>query len=80
MKVGFAGTPAFAAGLLRALLDANIPVVLSLTQPDRARGRGQKLAGSPVKELAQEREIPIYQPPTLATGDARAPLLALDLD
>jgi len=80
MKVGFAGTPAFAAGLLRALLDANIPVVLSLTQPDRARGRGQKLAGSPVKELAQERAIPVHQPPTLATDDARAPLLALDLD
>jgi len=80
MKVGFAGTPAFAAGLLRALLDADIPVALSLTQPDRARGRGQKLAASPVKELAQERAIPVYQPPTLAPGDARAPLLAYDLD
>ena len=53
MKVGFAGTPAFAAHLLRALVDADIPVALALTQPDRPRGRGQKLAASPVKELAQ---------------------------
>jgi methionyl-tRNA formyltransferase len=80
MKVGFAGTPAFAAGLLRALLDADIPVALSLTQPDRARGRGQRLAASPVKELAQERAIPVHQPTTLATADAAAPLLAEDLD
>ncbi len=80
MKAGFAGTPAFAAHLLRALLDADIPVAIALTQPDRARGRGQKLVASPVKELAQLRAIPLYQPMILATEDARAPLLAHDVD
>ena len=80
MKVGFAGTPAFAAHLLRALIDATIPVALALTQPDRPRGRGQKLAPSPVKELARQYAIPVHQPSSLAGTEARATLLAHELD
>ena len=80
MKVGFAGTPEFAAHLLRALIAADIPVALALTQPDRPRGRGQKLAASPVKELAREHAIPVHQPSSLATVEARALLLGHHLD
>ena len=80
MKVGFAGTPAFAAHLLGALVDANISVTLALTQPDRPRGRGQKLAASPVKQLARQRAVPVHQPSSLATAEARALLLAHELD
>jgi methionyl-tRNA formyltransferase len=80
MKVGFAGTPAFAAHLLHALVDANIPVTLALTQPDRPRGRGQKLGPSPVKELALQHAIPVHQPLSLSTVEAQALLLAQALD
>jgi methionyl-tRNA formyltransferase len=80
MKVGFAGTPGFAAQLLRALIDDRIPVELALTQPDRPRGRGQRLAPSPVKELARQHAIPVHQPSSLATIEARALLLAHELD
>jgi methionyl-tRNA formyltransferase len=80
MNVGFAGTPAFAAHLLRALVDGEIPVTLALTQPDRPRGRGQKLIPSPVKALARQHAIPVHQPSSLATVEAQALLLAHELD
>jgi methionyl-tRNA formyltransferase len=80
MNVGFAGTPAFAARLLQALLDGKIPVALALTRPDRPRGRGQKLTASPVKELARQHAIPVHQPSSLATVEAQALLLAHELD
>ncbi len=80
MNVGFAGTPAFAAHLLRALIDADIPVTLALTQPDRPRGRGQKLAASPVKDLAREHAIPVHQPSSLAATEAQGLLLGQELD
>ena len=80
MNVGFAGTPAFAACLLRALIDGQIPVALVLTQPDRPRGRGQKLTASPVKELARQHGIPVHQPSSLTTVEAQALLLAQELD
>jgi methionyl-tRNA formyltransferase len=80
VKVGFAGTPAFAAHMLASMLDARFAVSLVLTQPDRPRGRGQKLLPSPVKEVALERAIPVYQPATLATDADRMPLLANAID
>ena len=80
MKVGFAGTPAFAAHILLSLLDADWPMSLVLTQPDRPRGRGQKVAPSPVKELALQRAIPVYQPSTLASAAAQAEVAARAID
>ncbi|WP_180683092.1 methionyl-tRNA formyltransferase [Tepidicella baoligensis] len=62
MNVVFAGTPVFAAVALRALLAAGFQVPLVLTQPDRPAGRGMKLQGSPVKQLAQEHGIAVAQP------------------
>lgn len=65
LRVGFAGTPPFAATALSAMLAAGHDVALVLTQPDRPRGRGLKLAPSAVKVLALERGLPVLQPPTL---------------
>lgn len=65
MRVGFAGTPQFAATQLGALLDAQHDVVVVLTQPDRPTGRGRKLVPSPVKTLAAARGLPVRDPPTL---------------
>ncbi len=65
MRIVFAGTPPFAERALHALLEAKNEVVLVLTQPDRPAGRGMKLAVSPVKKLAMERGLMVYQPPTL---------------
>ncbi len=80
MRVGFAGTPAFAAIALAAILDAGYDVALALTRPDRPRGRGMKLEPSPVKALARSRGVPVLQPPTLRSADARAQALAVALD
>ena len=62
MRVVFMGTPAFAVPSLQALLDAGHEVAAVFTQPDRPAGRGNKLQASPVKQLAQARGIPVYQP------------------
>ena len=65
MKVIFAGTPAFAAQSLQAILAAGHQVVLALTQPDRPAGRGMLMQVSPVKALAIDHHIPVLQPPIL---------------
>lgn len=80
MRVGFAGTPAFAAEVLAALLDAGFAVPMVLTQPDRPRGRGHKLMPSPVKRLAMERGLAVVQPASLRDEAARAPVMAVPVD
>ena len=58
----FLGTPQFAVPSLAALLKAGEEVLAVITQPDRPRGRGQKLSLSPVKELALSHRLPVLQP------------------
>jgi len=65
MRIAFAGTPAFAATALQALLDAAFDVCLVLSQPDRPAGRGQQPQVSPVKRLARERAIAVLTPHSL---------------
>jgi methionyl-tRNA formyltransferase len=65
LRIIFAGTPDFAAPALAALIDAGHQVVLVLTQPDRPSGRGMKLKASPVKELALQHQLEVFQPETL---------------
>jgi len=74
MKIGFAGTPEFAAVALRAIIEAGHQVPLVLTQPDRPAGRGMKLQASPVKQLMQERlaHAELLQPTSLRL-DGRFP-------
>lgn len=80
MKLVFAGTPEFAVPTLAALIAAGHEVVLVLTQPDRPAGRGMKLKPSPVKLLAQQHGIPVYQPQSLKASEAQVPLATMAAD
>jgi len=80
LRIVFAGTPEFAAEHLKALLDTPHQLIAVYTQPDRPAGRGQKLMPSPVKQLAQQQGIPVYQPQTLRDPAAQAELAALEPD
>jgi len=65
MRVAFAGTPEFARVALEAIAAAGFEIVLVLTQPDRAAGRGMKLQASPVKQFAASHGWPVAQPRSL---------------
>ena len=80
MKLIFAGTPEFAAQALAALIAAGHQLALVLTQPDRPSGRGMALRPSPVKTLALEHGIEVFQPPTLRDAAAQARLQAVGAD
>jgi methionyl-tRNA formyltransferase len=75
LRVAFAGTPEFALPALAALL-ARHSIVGVLTQPDRPRGRGRRLAASAVKIAAESHGLPLAQPHTLRSAAERAALLA----
>lgn len=62
MRVVFMGTPDIAATCLKKILADGFQVVGVYTQPDRPKGRGMKLVASPVKLVAQEAGIPVFQP------------------
>ena len=62
MRVVFMGTPDIAATCLKKILGDGFQVVGVYTQPDRPKGRGMKLTASPVKEVALEAGIPVFQP------------------
>ncbi|MCC5453307.1 methionyl-tRNA formyltransferase [Rheinheimera sp. UJ51] len=80
LRIIFAGTPDFAACHLQALLASEHQIVAVYTQPDRPAGRGQKLQPSPVKQLAERQQIPVYQPKSLKKAAAQQELAALDAD
>jgi methionyl-tRNA formyltransferase len=80
MRVGFAGTPEFAATALAAIVAAGFTVPLVLTRPDKPRGRGLRFEPSAVKVFALAHELPLQQPATLRTDEARLPVLAVPLD
>ena len=62
MRVLFWGTPEFATAPLRALLGEGFEVVGVVTQPDKPQGRSREIIPSPVKKIATEEEIPLFQP------------------
>ncbi|MBT5105144.1 MAG: methionyl-tRNA formyltransferase [Porticoccaceae bacterium] len=81
MRVLFAGTPDFAAAHLQALLDApDISVIGVYSQPDRPAGRGKKLTASPVKKLAIEYQLPVFQPQSLKDPEQQRILSELQAD
>ncbi|WP_419209138.1 methionyl-tRNA formyltransferase [Photobacterium leiognathi subsp. mandapamensis] len=80
LRIVFAGTPDFAARHLAALLSSQHDVVAVYTQPDRPAGRGKKLTASPVKAIALEHNIPVYQPVSLRNEEAQQELAAIDAD
>ncbi len=71
MKIVFMGTPDFSVAALAALAKEHM-ISLVVTQPDRARGRGKKVIPSPVKKMAAELNIPVFQPNRLRDPDAIA--------
>ena len=80
MRVGFAGTPDFAARALVAVHASGHTIPIVLTQPDRPSGRGMTLQTSPVKRYALAHGLPVGQPTSLRDADARAALLGIPLD
>ncbi|MCH9699600.1 MAG: methionyl-tRNA formyltransferase [Gammaproteobacteria bacterium] len=62
MRIVFAGTPDFAVPPLTALIESDYDLVAVYTQPDRPSGRGRKLTPSPVKQVAEQAGLPVYQP------------------
>ncbi len=62
MRVIFMGTPDFSVGTLEALVEAGHEVVLTVTQPDKPKGRGKEMQFTPVKECAIKHHIPVFQP------------------
>ncbi|HUQ48260.1 MAG TPA: methionyl-tRNA formyltransferase [Gemmatimonadaceae bacterium] len=65
MRVLFWGTPEFASAPLRALIGEGYEVTGVVTQPDKPQGRSRKLTPPPVKQIALDEHIPVYQPATL---------------
>jgi methionyl-tRNA formyltransferase len=80
MRIAFMGTPEFAVPSLTALLDAGYEVAGAFCQPDRNKGRGNKLAVPPVKMLALERGVPVFQFERLRAPEGVAALQALRAD
>ncbi len=62
LRVVFMGTPDFAATILNRIIASGHEVIAVVTQPDKEKGRGKALSTSPVKELALEHQLPVYQP------------------
>lgn len=77
MRIVFMGTPDFAVPSLQALIDAGHEVCAVYTQPDKPQGRKQILTAPPVKTLALEHDIPVFQPNTLKNEDEQARLREL---
>ena len=71
MRIVFMGTPDFAAASLKKLIDDKFDVIGVYTQPDKPKGRGMATGFSPVKELAVQNGIPVYQPERIKNDEAK---------
>ncbi len=80
LRIIFAGTPDFAARHLTALLSSEHDVIAVYTQPDRPAGRGKKLTASPVKSIALENSIAVYQPENFKSEQSKQQLADLKAD
>jgi len=81
MRVVFCGTPLFAVPVLKHLLSQpDFEIAAAITQPDRARGRGQEVSFSPVKETALAAGIPVHQPEKIRAPEAQKLLETLAPD
>ena len=80
MKLIFAGTPEFALPSLQALLSSSHKICAVYTQPDRPAGRGRKLLMSPVKKLALENKLSVYQPINLRGAKEQKKLATFHAD
>jgi len=79
-RIIFAGTPQFAVPSLLALLNSKHTVCAVYTQPDRKAGRGRQLKASPIKLVALEHNLDIYQPSSLKRAEAQTQFQTLEAD
>lgn len=80
MRIVFMGTPDFAAASLKKLIDDKFEIVGVFTQPDKPRGRGMEVSFSPVKTVAVENNIPVFQPVKMKDGTALEQIKVLKPD
>jgi len=80
LRIVYAGTPDFSVPPLQRLIDAGMPPVAVLTQPDRPAGRGRKMQDGPVKQTAGAAGIPVYQPASLKDNEAADLVAGLEPD
>ena len=80
MRIVFAGTPDFSVPVLQALLDSRHSLAGVYSQPDRPAGRGRKLTPGPVKQLALQHAVPVFQPDSLKHAEAQRELAELKPD
>lgn len=80
MRIVFAGTPDFAAIALKALLETDHEIVGVYSQPDRPAGRGRKLTPSPVKQVALDAGLAVFQPLNFKSEESRQELASLEPD
>lgn len=80
LRIVYFGTPAFAVPTLRALLDSRHTVVALVSQPDRARGRGQHVTPTPTKAVALEAGVPVLQPVKLRDEAFLSSIAAVEAD
>lgn len=80
MRILFMGTPDFAAGCLKALVEAGYDVAGAVSQPDKPKGRGHKLQMTPVHAYADAQGIPVFQPPFIKNGELEEVLAQIKPD
>lgn len=80
LRIIFAGTPEFSVAPLQTLIDSEHEIIAVYTQPDRPAGRGRKLTASPVKKLAEQENIPVFQPLSLKGQDEQNTIADLEAD
>lgn len=80
MKIVFMGTPDFAVPSLEVLANSDHEIIAVVTGEDKKRGRGQRVIGTPVKQLAEKHNLPILQPHSLKEDDFKAQLRQLNPD
>lgn len=80
MRIIFMGTPDFACPTLATLIERGEQVVAVVTQPDRPKGRGQQTLPPPVKVLAEEHGIPVFQPVKVRHPEAIEEIRSLNPD
>ncbi len=80
MKIIFMGTPDFSVPTLQTLIDSEHEVVACYTQPDKPKGRGKKMHKTPVKELCERYDIPVYQPKRMRHEEAVQEFQSIEAD
>ena len=80
LRIVFFGTPDFAVPTLEALHTSRHAIVGVVTQPDRARGRGQKSLAGPIKRVAEEYGVPLFQPERLRNEEFLSAFRGLNPD